>query len=209
MKRGKFITLEGIEGAGKSTQAEFLVQHLRAAGHVVELTREPGGTPQAEAIRELLLNKGSEGMPGITELLLMFAARSAHLQQKIIPSLDQGTWVVCDRFTDASYAYQSAGRGLPESHVAALERLVQKRMRPDQVLVFDLPPEMGLRRARGRGETNRFESEQLAFFERVRQCYLDRAAKSPGKYTVIDAAQPIASVQQQLIRVLAKLGVKT
>ncbi|MGH8561874.1 MAG: dTMP kinase, partial [Nevskiales bacterium] len=137
MKRGKFITLEGIEGAGKSTQAPYIVEFIRAAGHTVEQTREPGGTPLAESIRGVLLDKNSHGMPDTTELLLMFAARAAHLTQRIQPALRRGAWVICDRFTDASYAYQSAGRGLPERHVAALERIVQGRLRPDLVLVFD------------------------------------------------------------------------
>lgn len=207
MRRGKFITLEGIEGAGKSTQAAFITERLRAAGHAVEQTREPGGTPQAESIRELLLGARSRNMPETTELLLMFAARAAHLQQKILPSLKQGRWVVCDRFTDATYAYQSAGRGLPQAHVAALEKIVQKRLRPDLVIVFDLPVQLGLQRARGRGDANRFEDEQIAFFERVRQCYLERAGQNPERYVVIDAAPSTDVVQGQLVTALSRLGV--
>ncbi|HXG27713.1 MAG TPA: dTMP kinase [Nevskiales bacterium] len=206
MKRGKFITLEGIEGAGKSTQAGYIADCLRAAGHAVEQTREPGGTPLAEAIRGLLLDERSRDMPETAELLLMFAARAAHLAQRIRPALARGAWVVCDRFTDASYAYQSAGRGLPERQVATLERIVQGRLRPDLVLVFDLPVADGLRRARGRGDGNRFENEELAFFERVRQCYLARAACDPLRYAVLDASQPPAAVQQQIRRALARLG---
>jgi dTMP kinase len=209
MKRGKFITLEGIEGAGKSTQTAFIAECLCAAGHAVEQTREPGGTPLAESIRGLLLSDASRGMPSTAELLLMFAARATHLAQRIQPALRRNTWVVCDRFTDATYAYQSAGRGLPERHVAALERIVQGRLRPDLVLVFDLPVQEGLRRARGRGDGNRFEDEEVAFFERVRQCYLERAAAEPGRYAVLDAAQSVDSVQQQIRQALLKLGVQT
>ncbi|MGH8454543.1 MAG: dTMP kinase [Nevskiales bacterium] len=208
MKRGKFITLEGIEGAGKSTQAPYIVEFIRAAGHTVEQTREPGGTPLAESIRGVLLDKNSHGMPDTTELLLMFAARAAHLTQRIQPALRRGAWVICDRFTDASYAYQSAGRGLPERHVAALERIVQGRLRPDLVLVFDLPVQEGLRRARGRGDGNRFEDEQMAFFERVRQCYLERAAGEPERYAVLDASQDVDAVQQQVRKALLKLDVR-
>jgi len=208
MKHGKFITLEGIEGSGKSTQAGYIASCLRESGHVVEQTREPGGTPQAEAMREWLLGDAARDLPETAELLLMFAARAAHLAQRIQPALKRGSWVVCDRFTDATYAYQSAGRGLPERHVAALEKIVQGRLKPDLVLVFDLPVEEGLRRARGRGDGNRFEDEQLAFFERVRQCYLDRAASEPARYVVVDSSQPITNVEQQIQQALEqRLGV--
>jgi dTMP kinase len=205
-KRGKFITLEGIEGAGKSSQVSYIAARIQAAGHAAEQTREPGGTPLAEAIRGLLLGEAGRGMPPAAELLLMFAARASHLAQRIRPALARGTWVVCDRFTDASYAYQSAGRGLPERQVAALERIVQGRLRPDLVLVFDLPVAEGLRRARGRGDGNRFEEEEVAFFERVRQCYLARAARDPARYAVLDAGQPPAAVQQQIRSALGRLG---
>lgn len=205
MKRGKFIVLEGIEGAGKSTHAGFIAEYLRAAGRAVEQTREPGGTPLAEAIRSVLLGPGSDEMPAIAELLLIFAARAAHLERRIKPALERGDYVVCDRFTDASYAYQSAGRGLAKGDVAALERMVQGRLRPDLVLVFDLDVEQGLKRARGRGEVNRFEDEQAAFFQRVRQCYLSRAARVPRRYVVIDAGQPIDRVQRQIRKALSRL----
>ncbi len=205
MKRGRFITLEGIEGGGKSTQASFIVATLRAAGHVVEQTREPGGTPLAESIREVLLNKASQGMPETTELLLMFAARAAHLAQRIQPALHKGSWVVCDRFTDATYAYQAAGRGLPVRQVKTLESMVQGRLKPDLVLIFDLPVEEGLRRAHGRGDSNRFEYEELEFFERVRQCYLDRARDNPRRYVVLDATRPITKVQIQIRQALHRL----
>jgi dTMP kinase len=207
MKRGKLITLEGIEGAGKSSQAGYVADCIRAAGHDVAQTREPGGTPLAEAIRELLLADTARGMPATAELLLMFAARATHLSQRIQPALHAGTWVVCDRFTDASYAYQSAGRGLPERHVAALEKIVQGRLKPDLVLVFDLPVRDGLRRAKGRGDGNRFEDEQVAFFERVRQCYLDRAAREHTRYAVLDSSQPVASVRLQIRQALQRLGI--
>ncbi len=205
MKRGKFITLEGIEGAGKSTLASAIADYLRASGRRVEQSREPGGTPLAEDIRGILLGKTSTDMPEITELLLMFAARAAHLTQRLQPALRRGAWVVCDRFTDATYAYQVAGRGLPERHVAALERMVQKRLRPDLVLILDLPVQEGLSRARGRGDTNRFEDEQMIFFERVRQCYLERAAREPVRYAVLDASQQPESVRDQALRALRKL----
>lgn len=208
MKRGKLIVLEGIEGAGKSTHTGFVAATLRNAGLTVEQTREPGGTPLAEAIRGVLLGAGSAGMPGLTELLLMFAARAAHLEQRILPALQAGRWVVCDRFTDASYAYQSAGRGLPESHVAALERMVQKRLRPDLVLLLDLPAREGLQRAQRRGDTNRFENEAHVFFDRVRKCYLQRARGAREHYTVLDATKPIDAVQAGIRRALAKLGVE-
>ncbi len=198
MERGKFITLEGIEGAGKSTQVSYLAKEITARGHAVEVTREPGGTPLAEAIRGVLLSDWPDGMPSSTELLLMFAARAAHLQQKILPALERGKWVVCDRFTDASYAYQSAGRGMPRQDIADLEQLVQGSLRPDLVLVFDLPVADGLGRAKSRGQTNRFEAENLAFFERVRQCYLERAAADVNRYAVIDASLGQDQVRLQL-----------
>lgn len=206
--RGKFITLEGIEGGGKSTQASYIVDRLRARGHVVEQTREPGGTPLAESIRNILLNEASRGMPEATELLLMFAARAAHLEQRIRPALRRGDWVVCDRFTDATYAYQAAGRGLATGKVKALESMVQGRLRPDLVLIFDLPVAEGLRRAHGRGETNRFEEEKLAFFERVRECYLQRAKANPKRYVVLDASQAMKHVQEQIRTAIKRLDPK-
>lgn len=208
MNKGKFITLEGIEGAGKSTQIGFIAGCIRRAGQAVEQTREPGGTPLAEAIRELLLADSARDMPATAELLLMFAARATHLSQRIQPALDAGTWVVCDRFTDASYAYQSAGRGVPENQVAALEEIVQGRHRPDLVLIFDLPVEEGLRRARGRGDANRFEAEQGGFFERVRQCYLERATRDPSRYAVLDARQSETGVQRQILHALQRLDLE-
>ncbi|WP_349617868.1 dTMP kinase [Azotobacter salinestris] len=195
---GLFITLEGPEGAGKSTNREYLAEGLRAAGREVVLTREPGGTPLAERIRELLLAPSSEAMAVDTELLLVFAARAQHLTAVIRPALARGAVVLCDRFTDASYAYQGGGRGVPEQRIAILESFVQGDLRPDLTLVFDLPIEMGLARAAARGRLDRFEQEGRAFFEAVRQAYLRRAASDPARYRVVDAGRPLADVQRTL-----------
>ncbi|HTN32279.1 MAG TPA: dTMP kinase [Pseudomonas sp.] len=202
---GLFITLEGPEGAGKTTNREFLAERLRAAGCDTLLTREPGGTPLAERIRELLLAPSAEPMASDTELLLMFAARAQHLDQVIRPALAAGKMVLCDRFTDATYAYQGGGRGLSEARIAVLEDFVQGALRPDLTLVFDLPVEVGLARAAARGRLDRFEQEGRAFFEAVRQTYLRRAALNPERYRIIDAGQPLAGVQQQLERLLPEL----
>lgn len=202
---GLFITLEGPEGAGKTTNRAFLAERLRAAGREVLLTREPGGTPLAERIRELLLTPSDEAMCSDTELLLMFAARAQHLDQVIRPALVAGKTVLCDRFTDATYAYQGGGRGLGEERIAVLENFVQGALRPDLTLVFDLPVEVGLARAAARGQLDRFEREGRAFFEAVRQAYLRRAARSPERYRVIDASQALPRVQQQLARLLPEL----
>jgi dTMP kinase len=202
---GLFITLEGPEGAGKTTNREFLAEHLRAAGRETLLTREPGGTPLAERIRELLLAPSDEPMASDTELLLMFAARAQHLDQVIRPALAAGKVVLCDRFTDATYAYQGGGRGLSEARIAVLEDFVQGTLRPDLTLVFDLPVEVGLARAAARGRLDRFEQEGRAFFEAVRQNYLRRAALNPQRYRIIDAGQPLADVQRQLERLLPEL----
>jgi dTMP kinase len=202
---GLFITLEGPEGAGKTTNREFLAERLRAAGRDTLLTREPGGTPLAERIRELLLAPSAEPMASDTELLLMFAARAQHLDQVIRPALAAGKMVLCDRFTDATYAYQGGGRGLSEARIAVLEDFVQGALRPDLTLVFDLPVEVGLARAAARGRLDRFEQEGRAFFEAVRQTYLRRAALNPERYRIIDAGQPLAGVQQQLERLLPEL----
>ncbi|HTO19248.1 MAG TPA: dTMP kinase [Pseudomonas sp.] len=202
---GLFITLEGPEGAGKTTNREFLAERLRAAGRETLLTREPGGTPLAERIRELLLAPSDEPMASDTELLLMFAARAQHLDQVIRPALAAGKVVLCDRFTDATYAYQGGGRGLSEARIAVLEDFVQGTLRPDLTLVFDLPVEVGLARAAARGRLDRFEQEGRAFFESVRQTYLRRAAGDPQRYRIIDAGQPLSDVQCQLERLLPEL----
>ncbi len=201
---GLFITLEGPEGAGKSTNRDYLADRLRTRGLPVLLTREPGGTPLAERIRELLLAPCAEPMSADTELLLMFAARAQHLERVIRPALRQGMVVLCDRFTDATYAYQGGGRGLASERIAILEDFVQGALRPDLILVFDLPVEIGLRRAAERGRLDRFEQEDRKFFEAVRSTYLQRAATSP-RYRVIDASQPLADVQQALDRLLPDL----
>ncbi|WP_295483517.1 dTMP kinase [uncultured Pseudomonas sp.] len=195
---GLFITLEGPEGAGKSTNREYLAQRLREHGIDVVMTREPGGTPLAERIRELLLDPSDETMAVDTELLLMFAARAQHLAMVIRPALARGAVVLCDRFTDATYAYQGGGRGLPIERIATLEHFVQGQLRPDLTLVFDLPVEIGLARAAARGRLDRFEQEGQPFFEAVRQAYLQRAAAAPQRYHLLNAAQPLAAVQQAI-----------
>lgn len=202
---GLFITLEGPEGAGKSTNREYLAELLVQAGIEVVLTREPGGTPLAERIRELLLAPDSEVMAVDTELLLMFAARAQHLAGVIRPALARGAVVLCDRFTDATYAYQGGGRGLAHERIAILEQFVQGDLRPDLTLVFDLPVEVGLARAAARGKLDRFEQEQQSFFEAVRQTYLARAAQAPERYRVLDAAQPLSQVQADLAALVPAL----
>ncbi len=202
---GLFITLEGPEGAGKSTNREYLAELLMQAGIEVVLTREPGGTPLAERIRELLLAPDSEVMAVDTELLLMVAARAQHLAGVIRPALARGAVVLCDRFTDATYAYQGGGRGLAYERIAILEQFVQGDLRPDLTLVFDLPVEVGLARAAARGKLDRFEQEQQSFFEAVRQTYLARAAQAPERYRVLDAAQPLSQVQADLAALVPAL----
>jgi dTMP kinase len=200
--RGQFITVEGVEGAGKSTQLRFIESYLRQAGKSLVVTREPGGTPLSEEIREILLQPREEGMAGNTELLLMFAARAEHLAQKILPALDAGQWVLCDRFTDATYAYQGGGRGLDKSLILDLENLIQGDHRPDMTIYLDLPVETGLKRARERGELDRFERENLQFFESVRQAYLERSVQLSNIYRVIDAGQTIDEVEHQVKQAL-------
>ena len=200
-----FITLEGPEGAGKSTNREYLAQRLREHGLTVLLTREPGGTPLAERIRSLLLEPSAEPMAADTELLLVFAARAQHLEQVIRPALARGEVVLCDRFTDATYAYQGGGRGLPQARIATLEQFVQGDLRPDLTLVFDLPVDIGLQRAAARGRLDRFEQEQRGFFEAVRQAYLQRARAEPARYRLLDAAQPLAGVQAAIDALLPQL----
>ncbi|MET1080105.1 MAG: dTMP kinase [Pseudomonas sp.] len=202
---GLFITLEGPEGAGKSTNRDYLAERLRERGLDVLLSREPGGTPLAERIRELLLAPSDENMSADTELLLVFAARAQHLAQVICPALARGAVVLCDRFTDATYAYQGGGRGLSEARIAVLEQFVQAGLQPDLCLVFDLPVEVGLARAAARGRLDRFEQEERGFFERVRASYLRRAAAHPERYRIVDAAQPLANVQQALDVLLPEL----
>jgi len=202
---GLFITLEGPEGAGKSTNREYLAARLREQGIDVLLTREPGGTPLAERVRELLLAPSDEPMASDTELLLVFAARAQHLAQVIVPALERGAVVLCDRFTDATYAYQGGGRGLDVARIAQLEEFVQGALRPDLTLVFDLPVEVGLSRAAARGRLDRFEQEGRSFFEAVRATYLQRAEAAPARYRILDAAQSLEAVQRDLDALLPQL----
>ncbi len=203
--KGLFITIEGGEGGGKSTNLQFIQDYLEAAGKRVTVTREPGGTPLGEQIRALLLDPRQTGICPDAELLLMFAARAQHLTEVIRPALQAGEWVVCDRFTDASYAYQGGGRGVDEGRIARIEHWVQGDLRPDLVLLLDLPVAEGLARAGRRGAKDRFELEQQEFFERVRAAYLARAARQPGRYRVIDASRPLAQVQVQIRAALDEL----
>jgi dTMP kinase len=193
--RGRFITFEGVEGAGKSTQVVALKEWLTDQGVPVRVTREPGGSPIAERIRAVLLDRDNAGMAGDAELLLMFAARAEHLAKTIRPALEAGAWVLCDRFTDATFAYQGGGRGVPRERIAMLERLVQGHLRPDLTLLLDLPVTIGLARARGRSSPDRFEVETLAFFDAVRAEYLAIAGREPERVRVIDAEAGPATVQ--------------
>lgn len=198
---GQFITLEGTEGAGKSTNLSFIQEWLNDQGidHIV--TREPGGTEISEAIREVLLNKDYTAMHEETELLLMFAARAQHLQEKILPAIQQGKWVISDRFTDATYAYQGAARGMSSERIAEIESWVQQGFQPDTTFIFDLPVEIGMARVASRGgDTDRFEQEKHDFFERVRSAYLQRAEQAPQRYTVLDASQSLEQVQADIVK---------
>ena len=202
---GRFMTFEGIEGVGKTTQVARISRALddRGVAHVV--TREPGGTALAEKIRDLVLSPREEALPPVAELLLMFAARAVHLANHIEPNLSAGRWVICDRFTDATYAYQGAGRGMNAGDIGRLETLVQGRRRPDLTVVLDVPVDVGLARSRKRdaGKTrDRFERERVEFFERVREGYLSRALAEPDRMVVIDAALPVDEVNAQIVRVL-------
>jgi dTMP kinase len=214
--KGGFITLEGIEGAGKTTIANSLIASLERRQLKVQATREPGGTPLAEQLRAILLSRGSEIISPAAETLLMFAARSIHIENRIRPALIQGEWIVCDRYTDATRAYQGAGRSVDTAWIEHLAREVQAGVEPDLTLLLDVPVMVGLERARQRrierGETvvDRFESETVEFFERVRACYLQLAAASAARFVVIDATQPIESVisaaEDALSALLVRLG---
>lgn len=204
VSRGKFITVEGTEGVGKTTNIAFIRSWLEQQQIPYIATREPGGTPLAEQLRALLLQPRDEQVDELAELLMVFAARAQHLAQVIVPALERGTWVLCDRFTDATYAYQGAGRQMDVQAIATLEQLVQQELRPDVVLLLDIPVQEGLARARGRGELDRFEQEDLAFFERVRSGYLERARRF-ANYAVIDASQPLEAVQADLAAQLHQL----
>ncbi len=203
-KIGKFITIEGVEGVGKTTNIDFIRQWLEQQNISHVATREPGGTPLAESIRELLLSPRDEAVDENTELLMMFAARAQHLAEVIVPALERGQWVLCDRFTDATYAYQGGGRGVSMEKIAQLETLVQGALRPDLTLVLDISVDQGLARAKNRSAPDRFEQEKIAFFERVRECYLARVKAEPHRYQVIDAAQSLDRVQADIDSVLER-----
>ena len=200
----RFITIEGGEGAGKSTAQRFISDRLAERGIATVQTREPGGTPLAEAIRQTLLSVDGEAPVEMTELLLVFAARAQHLAKVIEPALARGDWVLSDRFTDATYAYQGAARGLSTATILHLEQLVQSGRQPDKVLILDLPPEIGMARARSRGELDRFEREDTDFYERVRAGYLARAEAMPERYSVIDAGQDLPKVESALRAEIAR-----
>jgi len=203
--QGKFITVEGSEGVGKSSNLAYIEDYFSNAGINIVRTREPGGTPLGEAIRELLLDARQKAMSDDTELLLMFAARAQHLAEVIRPALAAGQWVLCDRFTDATYAYQGGGRGVPMERIRVLEEWVQGELRPDHTLLLDMPVAAGLKRAGARSEPDRFEQEQHAFFERVREAYLARAQAEPGRIHVIDASPALDKVQAQIATVLQQI----
>lgn len=203
--KGKFITFEGIEGAGKTTQLDLTKHYLQKAGQPLIMTREPGGTPLGEEIRSLVLAHRKEDMVVDTELLLMFAARAEHIHKIVVPALKQGYWVLCDRFTDATYAYQGGGRSTPLGRIALLEDWVQGALRPDLTLLFDLPVETGLARAGKRGQADRFESEDFAFFQRVRHTYLDLATRYPERYRVIDADRSVEAIRTEVERTVKSL----
>jgi len=199
MIRGKFITLEGGEGVGKTTNLEFIKDHLQQHHIPVVVTREPGGTYLAEKIRCLLLDADSEALSEQAELLLMFAARSQHIKHVIEPALARGNWVLCDRFTDATYAYQGGGRNMKVSTIEWLEHLVQGGLRPDLTLLLDAPVEVGIERARKRGAFDRFESEKNSFFERVRRAYLLQLELHPERIKLVKANQPLIDVQRAIV----------
>lgn len=201
-----FITLEGIEGVGKSTQLKFLASELQSKGISLLVTREPGGTPMGEEIRDILLAHRNERVAPMTELLLMFAARAQHVDTVIQPALKQGKWVLCDRFTDATYAYQGGGRGVPMQEIENLEKFVLNKFHPDLTIILDAPVEIGQQRMQNRSNhVDRFEKEKLEFFERVRKVYLQRAALFPGRYKVIDASLSVSAVQSEIIKIIKTL----
>ncbi len=209
MSRGLFLTLEGIEGAGKSTVAPLIGAWLTRHGNAVRLTREPGGTPLAERVRRIALERGAESLSPVSETLLMFAARALHVDNLIRPALSRGEWVVCDRFTDATRAYQGGGRGVDAGFIEALARAVHADLEPDCTLLLDLPAEAGLARARARGgataSRDRFEVEDISFFGKVRAAYLALAVREPRRIRVIDATAPLREVEQRIAEILTEL----
>jgi dTMP kinase len=205
MARGRFITMEGVEGVGKSTQLVFLREHLQATGHEVLMTREPGGSDLAEDVRAVLLDPRHAGMTPDAELLLVFAARADHLARRVLPALAAGRWVVSDRFTDATFAYQGGGRGIPPQRIEIIEQWVQGSLRPDRVLLLDLPPALGADRVAVRGTRDRFERESPDFFQRVRNAYLARASAAPQRYRIIDASGTVDQVRARVVHAVADL----
>lgn len=200
---GKFISIEGTEGAGKTTQIRFIADYLRQQGKQVLLTREPGGTPLGEEIRELLLAPRKAGMHEDTELLLMFAARAEHLARTIQPALARGEWVISDRFVDATFAYQGGGRGISQQRIQQIADWTLKGVSPDLTLLFDIPVKAGLERIQKRpGDSDRFEQEKAAFFERIREVYLERTAQEPQRIQRIDASQNIDSIRHDVTEIL-------
>jgi dTMP kinase len=206
--RGKFITLEGGEGVGKSTNLLFIKEYLEAAGKSIVMTREPGGTEVGEEVRKILLSHRESSLHESAELLLMFAARSQHLQEIIIPSLKAGSWVLCDRFTDATYAYQGGGRCIPFEKIKVLEDFVQQELKPDCTFLLDAPIEVGMQRASKRGELDRFESEEQQFFFRVRAAYQKLANIEKSRFHLVDASQALESVQSEISKTLDRLLMK-
>ena len=207
MRDGFFLTLEGVEGAGKTTAREFIAGGLRKNGATVLETREPGGTELGEKIRALLLDPGQNRMSALSELLLIFAARAQHLEEVITPALESGFFVICDRFTDATFAYQGSGRGLDVTLIQTLADLVHPSIQPDLTVILDMSPQKGLARARRRGELDRIERERLGFFERVRAGYIARACSDPERYFVLDSDRPLDEVKTDLGRLLERLCV--
>lgn len=206
MKNGKFISIEGIEGAGKSTQIDFIQNFLQQQGKRVVVTREPGGTKLGEQIRELLLAPRDNGMSHDAELLLMFAARAEHIEQVIKPAIARGDWVLCDRFVDATFAYQGGGRGIPDERIKTISDWTLDGLQTDITLLFDLPVETGQQRVVKRlQEKDRFEQEKAAFFQKIRDCYLERAEQEPERIKIIDASRDISAVQQQVSTLLDEM----
>ena len=202
MKKGLFITLEGIEGAGKSTAVDFIEDFLTKEGHDVIKTREPGGTVIGEQIREILLKNENYALTYDTELLLAFSARAQHIQEVILPALSSGKIILCDRFTDASYAYQGGGRGIDASRINLLEKWVQEDLRPNLTLLFDLDVSIGMQRTKKRSDADRFEREEINFFEKIRNTYLERAKNEPQRFRIINSASSLESVKEQIITIL-------
>ena len=201
---GRFLAIEGVDGAGKSTQVPRVDEWLRRNGVKTLVTREPGGTPLGESLRTVLLDPRFTGMSASAELLVMFAARAEHLEKCIVPALASGVWVLCERFTDATFAYQGGGRDVDPKRIAALEETVQGDVRPDLVLVLDVPVEVGLERSVRRGAADRFERESIEFFRRVREVYLARAAEHPERYVVIDAGAETETVTRHMVEAISE-----